>query len=228
MEDLTRSWQKLSLSSNEGEKMDLSKIRKIQGLALAAKFFSCRSLNIDTMARTFQPLWRTSGDFHASDAKHNHVVFTFELEEDVEKVLTGEPWSFDRHLVAFIRYDGSVPVQDLHFKRVSFWVQIYRLPFSHLTEEIAFSLGETIGPIVKTRDALELRGGTFMRVRVSVNILEPICRGRRVTFGQNSKGWISFQYERLPNLCYWCGMFTHDDKECPTWLQSKRSLALEE
>lgn len=180
------------------------------------------------MAQTFRPLWQTSGDFHANDAKHNHVVFTFELEEDVEKVLMGEPWSFDRHLVAFIQYDGSVPVQDLHFDRVSFWVQIHRLLFSHLTEEIAFSLGEMIGPVVKTRDASELRGGTFMRVKVSMNILEPIYRGRRVTFGQNLDGWISFQYERLPNLCYWCGRFTHDDKECPTWLQSKGSLALEE
>ena len=180
------------------------------------------------MARTFQPLWQTSGDFRASDAKHNYVVFTFELEEDVEKVLMGEPWLFDRHLVAFVRYNDSVPVQDLHFEKVSFWVQTHHLSFSHLTEEIVFSLGETRGPVVKPRDASELKGATFIRVRVLVNILEPICHGRRVIFGQNSEGWISFQYERLPNLCYWCGRFTHDDKECPTWLQSKGSLALEE
>lgn len=122
MEDLTRSWQKLSLSSKEGEKMDLLKNRKIQGFALMAKFFSRRSLNVDAVARTFQPLWRTSGDFHVSDAKHNYVVFIFELEEDVEKVLMGKSWSFDRHLVVFRRYDGSVLVQDLHFERVSFWV----------------------------------------------------------------------------------------------------------
>ena len=163
--------------------MDLSRNKKIQGFALVAKFFSRRSLNVDVVAWTFRPLWRTSGDFHASDAKHNYVVFTIELEEDVEKVLMGEPWSFDRNLVAFLRYDGSVPVQDLHFERVSFWVQIHHLPFSHLTEEIAFSLGEMIGLVIKTRDASKLRGGIFMHVKVSVNILEPICRERRVTFG---------------------------------------------
>ena len=26
--------------------------------------------------------------------------------------------------------------------------------------------------------------------------------------------WISFKYERLPNLCYWCGRLTHDDRDC--------------
>lgn len=50
----------------------------------------------------------------------------------------------------------------------------------------------------------------------------------KVTFGQNSVGRISFKDERLPNQCYWCGRFTHDDKECPTWLQSKGSLTMEE
>uniref|UniRef100_A0A7N2N7G9 DUF4283 domain-containing protein n=1 Tax=Quercus lobata TaxID=97700 RepID=A0A7N2N7G9_QUELO len=165
MEDLTHSWQKLSLSSIEGEDMDLSRNKKIQGFALVAKFFSRRSLNVDVVAWTFRPLWRTSGDFHDSDAKHNYVVFTFELEEDVEKVLMGEPWSFDRNLVAFLRYDGSVPIQDLHFERVSFWVQIHHLPFSHLSEEIAFSLGEMIGLVIKTRDASKLTGGIFMHVK---------------------------------------------------------------
>ena len=40
----------------------------------------------------------------------------------MEKVLQGEPWAFDRHLVAFLRYDGSVSVQNLQFEKTTFWV----------------------------------------------------------------------------------------------------------
>ena len=47
-------------------------------------------------------------------------MFDFELEADVEKVLLGEPWSFDRHLVVFELYDGSIPVQSLKFDTVVF------------------------------------------------------------------------------------------------------------
>ena len=47
-------------------------------------------------------------------------------------------------------------------------------------------------------------------------------------FDEDNEGWVSFQYERLPNLCYWCGHLTHDDKECALWLRSKGTLSVEE
>ena len=81
--------------------MDLTESTKVHGFALVAKFFTWRSLNIDAVVWTFRPLWCTKGCFQTSDAKQNFMVFTFDLEDDVEKVLMGEPWSFDRHLVVF-------------------------------------------------------------------------------------------------------------------------------
>ena len=57
-----------------------------------------------------------------------------------------------------------------------------------------------------------------------VNVTQPLCRGRVVTFENGTKTWVSFRYERLPNLCYWCGCLDHDDKDCEIWLQSEGSL----
>ena len=48
-----------------------------------------------------------------SDARNNVVLFDFQLEVDAEKVLLGELWSFDRHLVVMERYDGSSLVNTL-------------------------------------------------------------------------------------------------------------------
>ena len=39
---------------------------------------------------------------------------------------------------------------------------------------------------------------------------------------------MSFMYELLPNICYWCGLLSHDDKECEMWLRSKDGLSTEE
>ena len=44
-----------------------------------------------------------------------------------------------------------------------------------------------------------------MRVRVSIDVTLPLCRGRLISFenGDKGEGWVSFKYERLPNICYW-------------------------
>ena len=56
---------------------------------------------MEVVAKTFRPLWRTKKAFKVSEAGDNRLVFAFQMAEDVEKVLMGEPWSFDRHLVVF-------------------------------------------------------------------------------------------------------------------------------
>ena len=40
----------------------------------------------------------------------------------------------------------------------------------------------------------------------------------------NEKVWVTFRYERLPNICYWCGCLDHGDKKCDLWIQSKGTL----
>ncbi|KAK7836938.1 hypothetical protein CFP56_021851 [Quercus suber] len=56
----------------------------------------------------------------------------------------------------------------------------------------------------------------FHRVRIDVS--KPLSRGRRVVPEEGTKTWVSFKYEKLTNFCYWCGMVTHDEKDCEKWL----------
>lgn len=66
-----------------------------------------------------------------------------------------------------------------------------------------------------------------MRVRTTIDVSVRLCRGRRITFDDANEGWVAFQYERLSNLCYWCEMLTHGDKDCELWLKSKGSLSVD-
>lgn len=52
----------------------------------------------------------------------------------------------------------------------------------------------------------------------------PLCRGRVVSLENRKKSWITFKYERLPNICYWCGRLDHSDWDCDIWLESEGSL----
>lgn len=163
-------WKNLSLTEVEGSKVDLTRDKKKVGTVLAAKFFTRRNVNVEVVAKTFRPIWQTKGNFEVCDGKDNVLLIAFELEVDAEKVLQGQPWAFDRHLVVLQRYDGSEPVHHLVFKSVTFWVQIHNLPFQLLTVEAALSIREMIGKVSRPKDIGEMKGGNFMRVRVEVKL----------------------------------------------------------
>ena len=67
----------------------------------------------------------------------------------------------------------------------------------------------------------------FFIIRVSVDITKPLCCGHRIALANGKEGWVSFKYERLPNICYWCGRLTHNDRECQLWVKSKGTMKVE-
>ena len=113
-----------------------------------------------------------------------------------------EPWSFDRHLVVLKRYDGISPMEKMDFSKSSFWVQIHYLPLSWLTPNVAMEIGDSLGEVNKTVDISDMVGGNCMRTRVIIDITQPLCRGKIISLGVNDDRFISFKYERLPNICY--------------------------
>lgn len=54
---------------------------------LVAKFFTKRVLNVEAVARTFQPLWKTKIGFHVQDVGDHFLLFVFEEKSDAKKVL---------------------------------------------------------------------------------------------------------------------------------------------
>lgn len=108
------------------------------------------------------------------------------------------------------------------------WVQIHNLPFALLTIEMALNIGETVGKVIILKERGEIKGGSFIRVKVQVDITKSLCLGRKISWDKGSEGWAAFKYEWLLNICYWCGHVSHNDKDCETRLGSKDSLQVDD
>ncbi len=86
-----------------------------------------------------------------------------------------------------------------------------------------------MGRVMQVIDLDETRGGgNWLRVKVMIDVEEPLCCGRKISFDENSEVLISFKNERLPNFCYWCGHLSHTEYDCPTWLESQGTLRKED
>ncbi|XP_030970995.1 uncharacterized protein At4g02000-like [Quercus lobata] len=138
--------------------------------------------------------------------------------------LQQEPWSFDKHLVVLQRFSQDTSLENLKLQESTFWIQVHNIPPNYLDRETAKEISTTAGQVVSTKDNAESGGEGFIRVRVVVDVTQPICRGRVVTLENKKKTWVSFKYERLPNLCYWCGRLDLDDKDCELWINNEGTL----
>lgn len=173
---------------------------------------------MEAFAWTFKQLWRTGNGFRVRNQGNNIVLFVFDNLMEVDKILKSQLWSFDKHLILMQCYSNDVPVTELVFEKVPFWVQVHDLPNSFMTRKVVESLCEVVGEVHKTDGVVDEDGGSFFCVRVVVDTTLPLCRGRVITLPNGSKSWVSFKYERLPSICYWCGHLDHDNKDCELWI----------
>ena len=177
MEDIISEWEKLSLTAEGGTKLSLTKSKNLKRkeYVLAAKFLTRCAINVDVIGRTFKPLWRARNEFKIREVGDHVLLFIFELESDAERVLAQQPWSFDKHLVLFQRYDYKTPAKNLRFTKVNFWVQIHGLPMRLLDPEIAIELGESLVIVSEAENPKELVGNDFVCVKVEVDVSKPLC-----------------------------------------------------
>jgi hypothetical protein len=192
---------------------------------LAARFLTRRPVNLDAIARTFRPLWRTDNDFQLQDMGDNIVIIRFSDPADLERVIASGPWTYDKSLILFQRSEEGVPATSMVFDKADLWVQIHGLPPHLLDSATAHQIGGTIGKVCQESDEEEEMGwGELVRVRVTIDVHKPLCRGRKIGIGDNKEILVSFKYEKLPNFCYWCGLITHCDKDCSFWLRNRDTL----
>ncbi|KAK7854900.1 hypothetical protein CFP56_030216 [Quercus suber] len=83
-----------------------------------------------------------------------------------------------------------------------------------MSKENAEVIGSTIGKVEEVDVLVSGQGyGRFLRVRVKVEIGQPLCRGRLVDLEDRDPIWGAFRYERLPVFCYKCGKLNHNERD---------------
>ena len=91
MDDLTNSWNNLTLSNKEKTKFTLNKDQRLGEFIIAAKFFTPRFLVMDGVARTFKQLWSSTNGFKIQHLGDHKVLFVFDSLVDVDRILKNQP-----------------------------------------------------------------------------------------------------------------------------------------
>ena len=130
---------------------------------IEAKFLSKQAFNIDAIAKTFTPIWRSKNGFKIKKESSHVVMFTFNYKNEMEKVMATEPWSFDKRLMVLQWYGKEIDLGDMEFNKMTFWVQVHDLPIRFWTRKIAEQLCEVIRKVNEGTDEAKTEGDNFLR-----------------------------------------------------------------
>ena len=75
-------------------------------------------MNVEAVARTFKPLWKADKGISMKDMGENTFLFNFNAESDLERVLSNEPWTYDKYVILFKQVEEDVVMETIMFSSV--------------------------------------------------------------------------------------------------------------
>uniref|UniRef100_A0A7N2N6F3 Zinc knuckle CX2CX4HX4C domain-containing protein n=1 Tax=Quercus lobata TaxID=97700 RepID=A0A7N2N6F3_QUELO len=97
-------------------------------------------------------------------------------------------------------------------------------PVPFLNRGVAEDLCNAVGELCKDTKLSEMEGGHYFRVKTTMDVTIPLCRGWKISLKNGETSWVSFKYERLPIICYWCGCLNDANKDYDKWIESNGTL----
>ncbi|XP_019180235.1 PREDICTED: uncharacterized protein At4g02000-like [Ipomoea nil] len=184
---------------------------------LVGRFLSDRQVRFEHMQQVFASIWRPVMGMYALALTDDLYLFQFPHAKDLQRVIDDGPWSFENQLLVCDRVPDGIRPEEVPLDSVSFWVQIHGLPAMYASADFIAKIGNYVGSFVMA-DPFNF-GGTwksYYRIRVRMNVLDPLKRRMKLMLRDGTSQWISFKYERLNTFCYCCGVLGHTDKFCKT------------
>lgn len=151
------------------------------------------------------------------------ILFQFFHSYDLARILEDGPWSFDKSLILMQPVPEDQRPEEVCLSHASFWVQVHGLPGGFMSMKVAHVVGDYVGAFEKA-DPRNFDGGCkeFMRVRVRVDVTQPLKR--RMKLKREGGDWFfaEFKYERLPTFCFVCGRLGHSERFCALQMELPR------
>ncbi|KAJ4839047.1 hypothetical protein Tsubulata_022006 [Turnera subulata] len=98
------------------------------------------------------------------------------------------------------------------------WIQVHGLPLEQMNVESAKVIGNAFAGLIETNISLKnvVNPRSFTRIKVGIWVDRPLLTGFQNVTDGSEKSWVRFQYENLPELCWFCGRIGHQMQRCPS------------
>ncbi|CAA0821428.1 Unknown protein, partial [Striga hermonthica] len=218
-EDLTQRLEVFSLSETENVIIDIAKIDIRYSAeechkSLFGKIIGDRPVSWMGVKRTMSYIWKLRQPMEVKELAPNFFQFIFQSKEDLERVARGTNWTIDNQFLLLSEWKERLSANHPVFQELPIWVQVYNVPLNWLSTEVGYKIGRVFHRLKNVVVAgAGNHGGKILRLLVTINLAESLPRCATIRLGEEIVK-VSFKYEKLVNMCNYCGLIGHLDRSC--------------
>ncbi|XP_013588995.1 uncharacterized protein At4g02000-like [Brassica napus] len=176
-------------------------------LSLVGRMFHQDGRSVDALIKHMpkRRIWDVEGRVRGTNLGNNKFQFDFNKEEDLQRVLLRRPCHFNKWSFSLERWTPTIK-EDFP-NSLLLWVTITGVPTHYKKDESYRSIGKALGEV----DKVDVDNG---RVRVYINVDEPLQFERRAGYTNGDVIKVSLQYEELHRFCFTCKRISHEEGTC--------------
>ncbi|KAG8500690.1 hypothetical protein CXB51_002841 [Gossypium anomalum] len=152
-----------------------------------------KSYNLDSFWAQMKSIWKMRKKLEIQLAWQNLFLIVFEIEEDLEIVMEGQPWLFRKKLVLFDWLTKPMERSQIQLNSSPFWIKIGPCFPEFDKKDLLHATGVAFRGVLRSEI-----NGEFYRLKIQLDVQKPLRRGIFISIDNQRKSWISFKYEKLP------------------------------
>ncbi|KAM6543681.1 hypothetical protein CsatB_008128 [Cannabis sativa] len=196
---------------------------------LVGRFLTNRAIDFQAMQNKIATLWQPGRGLYMKELDSNLFLFQFYHEVDIERVIEGSPWTFDRASLIFERVKSGENPRSIPLVKLDLWVQLYNLTVGFMSDKVIQGVGNYIGSFIKS-DPNNFSGvwRDYLRIRVSIRVDKPLKKKKKFEIRGGPTCHVHFKYEDLPTFCFICGVLGHSERFCEKLFEVPREQIVQE
>jgi hypothetical protein len=181
---------------------------------LIGKILSSKTILKPVLHNTLQGIWGDPKGLAITEIEGGFFHISMDNEKDIQRALKGNPWMVRNCWFLVQLWDRQINPSNLDFLHAPAWIQIWGLPIHCKTAAMGRHLGSQLGKVEDAAIYDYPQKARIVKVKVCINIEEPIRPGMFIGNPKDGINWVDFRYENLPMFCFNCGLIGHNEDKC--------------
>ncbi|KAL0012232.1 hypothetical protein SO802_007340 [Lithocarpus litseifolius] len=189
----------LRLTKEEEEEISITTKSRVDlleecSLSYFGRLLTDRHQSQRALKNTLRSAWKMRSDLQIVEVGNKILQFKFNSEFQLQWVERNGLWNFENNLLPLCKWRKGLSVSNIVFTHSPFWVQIWGLPFEHMSLEVGKELGNSLGKFIESyRRTGHSDQEKFMRIHMDLQLDKPLRRGGRVANADGDRFLVSFK-----------------------------------